>query len=212
MSEFKVLLIDNLTSGTFHLRTERPTGLIRAGQCFNLGLPGMEINREYSMYSDANADYLDFLIRVVDGGLVSSRLQRVKIGEYVEIDGPYGNFCMQETKLRNEFYFIGTGTGIAPFHSFIKTYSDLNYKLIHGIRKGSEQYHKLDYSENKYIPCISQEKNSKYLRVTDYLIAENLDKNSDYYLCGNRKMIIDSIDILHHKGISGDNIFTEVFF
>lgn len=212
MSEFKVIFIDHLSNSTFHLRTERPPGPIKAGQCFNLGLSGIEINREYSMYSDANADYLDFLIRKVDGGLVSSRLQKVSPGDYIEIDGPYGDFCIEKSQPDSKFFFIASGTGIAPFHSFVKTYSSLDYKLIHGIKKSSEQYHRSDYLEDKYIPCVSQEKSSKYSRVTDYLNGEKIEINCIYYLCGNRKMITDSIDILFDKGVSGDNIFTEVFF
>lgn len=212
MGKFKVLMVDHLSSGTFCLRTERPAGVIKAGQCFNLGIPGMEINREYSMYSDANADYLEFLIRVVQGGLVSPRLQMIKPGDYIEIDGPYGNFCIEKSQLNKEFLFIASGTGIAPFHSFIKTYPSLNYKLIHGIKMSTEQYHKTDYLKNKYLPCISQENITKYSHVTEFLVSEQLELSCNYYLCGNRAMLTDSIDILFHKGVSGDNIFTEVFF
>jgi ferredoxin-NADP reductase len=212
MGTFKVISIDHLTDSTFHLRTERPSGIIYAGQCFNLGLPGMEINREYSMYSDANADYLDFLIRAVSGGYVSSRLQEALPGDSIEIDGPYGKFCIENSQLNDKFLFIATGTGIAPFHSFIKTFGTLDYKLLHGVRKYADQYHSSDYLQDRYITCISEEKNSGFRHVTNYLSSEKLDLNCNYYLCGNRRMITDSIDILFEKGISGDRIFTEVFF
>ena len=55
MNKYKVLDIEELSKNTVRLKTERPTVYIQAGQCFNVGLPGMGINREYSMFSAENA-------------------------------------------------------------------------------------------------------------------------------------------------------------
>ena len=63
MGRVSVLSTRELTSDTFVLRTERPQGPIRAGQCFNLGTPNEKINREYSMYSDAAANFIEFIIK-----------------------------------------------------------------------------------------------------------------------------------------------------
>ena len=68
---YKVLEVEHLTPHTFRLRTERPAAPIRAGQCFSVGPKGLGVNREYSMYSGAEAPYLDFLIRGVERGVVS---------------------------------------------------------------------------------------------------------------------------------------------
>lgn len=212
MKIFKVLDVTEKSQNTFCLRVERPNVPIKSGQCFNVGIPGMDINREYSMYSDAKAEYLEFLIRVIDGGLVSSSLQKLKIGDKVEIDGPYGEFCLPQKSLDAKFIFIGSGTGIAPFHSFVMTYPDINYQVIHGIRYASESYDKLDYKKDSYIACVSHNSGGPSMRVTDYLIAKPVPLDSFVYLCGNRNMIIDSVQILLDQGISGNQITSEVFF
>lgn len=212
MKTYSVLDIKKKTNETFCLKIDRPKVLIKAGQCFNVGLPGMDINREYSMYSDANAQYLEFLIRAVEGGIVSERLQQLNVGDQVEVDGPYGEFCIQPAHSDRRFVFIASGTGVAPFHSFIKTYPDIDYQLIHGIRYDTEKYDESDYSRERYVPCISRSEMGPRIRVDEYLREYPTHKDSLVYLCGNRNMIIDCVQILLDQGLGGDQIISEVFF
>lgn len=212
MQTFPVLEIKHKTQNTFCLRVARPNVSISSGQCFNVGISGIDINREYSMYSDAAAPYLEFLIRAVEGGLVSTYLQKLKPGDLVELDGPYGEFCIPPGRINSKFVFIGSGTGIAPFHSFIKTYPTLNYLILHGIRNSDEAYDADDYQQGRYITCVSQNINGQSMRVTDYLRENHLSKDSIIYLCGNRNMIIDCVQILFDQGMNGDQIISEVFF
>ena len=146
--------------------------------------------------------------------MISSNLQKTKPGDLVEIDGAYGDFCIEEPiDKKTEYLFIATGTGIAPFHSFVETWPNLNYNLVHGIRFEKECYHYNDYEKNSYVPCISRPNdNSQGMKVTDYLLLNELSKDVQVYICGNRNMIVDVFEILHTKGISGDQITTEVFF
>jgi len=211
---FRVLEINHLTESTALLRTERPQVEIVAGQCFSVGVPGSGINREYSMYSAADAPYLDFLIKVVDGGCVSPDLQKLNVGDTVEIDGPYGDFCLKEDAIEGRHYvFLATGTGIAPFHSFALTYPKLSYTVLHGIREPREHYGSNDFRPGSYIPCISKNyPTKKSMRITDYIRAHPIDRNSIVYLCGNRNMIVDALELLREQGIHGDNLITEVFF
>ena len=214
MNSYPIIDIEHLTQDTFKIRVNRPDIPIKSGQCFNVGLDSIGINREYSMYSSADSQYLDFLIRSTEDGVISSALQKLNIGDLIEIDGAYGEFCLNESNnTKQEYLFIATGTGIAPFHSFVQTWPEINYKLIHGIRNEDEQYHHSDYLQGLYLPCISKPSDgSEGFRVTDYLLKNELSQDILVYICGNRKMIIDVFEILHSKGISGDKIVTEVFF
>ena len=80
---------------TFMLTVERPDIDIKAGQCFNIGTNETGVNREYSMYSDANADHVQFLIKEVEFGVVSPRIASLAVGDEVELEGPYGEFCIE---------------------------------------------------------------------------------------------------------------------
>lgn len=213
MDSFKVLENIQLSDKTFKLRTERPTATIKAGQCFSVGTRDLAINREYSMYSAADDPYVDFLIREVDDGVVSPRLARCRPGEIVEIGGPYGEFCLNPDAVNNrKFVFLASGTGIAPFHSFVLTYPNLRYQIFHGVRFDNEQYESSDYEEGAYIPCVSRPESEPGMRVPDRLRTLDLDPDSLYYLCGNRAMIIDTVSVLREKGVPGGSIYMETFF
>ena len=136
MSAVKVLGNERLSHSTFMLTVERPEIDIKAGQCFNVGINETGVNREYSMYSDANADHVQFLIKEVEHGVVSPLISRLAVGDEVELEGPYGEFCIENAIERGDknYTFIGTGTGIAPFRSFVKTFPGIDYRVIHGIR------------------------------------------------------------------------------
>ena len=210
----KLINIRNLSSTAYVIRLERKNIIFKAGQCFNLGIKGSGVNREYSIYSGENDPYLEFLIKEVRDGTVSPSLRKVKNGAEIELHGPYGSFTIDPTQInQGHFLFIGTGTGIAPFHSFIRTYPKLDHQIIVGIRTLSEQYDLPDYDISKIVYCVSRELWEGFNgRVTSYLKNNSLKKNNICYLCGNQKMIHIVYDLLREIGLSGNQIFTEAFF
>lgn len=212
----KVLGIREITDNTYVLQVERGGFEFIPGQCVNIGLEESGINREYSSYSSLQDNKkMEFLIRAVENGAVSTALRNLKRGEYVQLDGAYGKFTLKDPADKSKKYiFIASGTGIAPFHSFALSYPNLNYTILHGVRHANEQYDKNDYKKGCYIPCVSKEKSTKYFngRVTNYLRQKEVDKKAIYYLCGNTDMINEVYDILREEKVNGDQIFTEVFF
>ncbi len=210
----KTIEIRNLSDSTYVLRLERNGFSFKPGQCVNLGLKGSGVNREYSTYSGIDEPYLEFIIKEIRGGTVSPGLRQVKPGTEVELHGPYGSFVIEPAQAKaTRFVFIGTGTGIAPFHSFTRSYPDLDYQIINGIRDASEQFDTQDYDPDRLVCCVSREKWDGFNgRVTDYLKQTEITQDKVYYLCGNQGMIYDVYDILRNAGVSGDQIFTEAFF
>ena len=212
---YKVLNIRDLSPSTYILRLERKKLDFKPGQCFNLGLKGSGINREYSIYSGVDDSYLEFLIKEVKSGSVSPALRKVKPGDEVALHGPYGAFIISSDRAKKTlFTFIATGTGIAPFHSFVRTYPDLDYRIINGIRTAKERYDYSDYDSKRLTTCVTRDDcwSGFKGRVTDYLQQNYIDPTQIYFLCGNQGMIQKSYDLLRIKGVSGDHIFTEAFF
>ena len=213
MQRVRVLEIRFLCESTYILRLARSNFKFIPGQCVNIGLVGSAVNREYSTYSGTGDEYLEFLIRKVAGGAVSSGISRLTRGQEVTLDGAYGKFIIKKSKKPQKYMFIGSGTGIAPFHSFVLSYPTIDFQILHGIRFEKEQYNRADYGKGKYISCVSCGKGGDFSgRVTDYLKTQSLALDTFYYLCGNRAMINDVYDILRERGVNGSNIFTEVFF
>ena len=206
--------VRNLTSASYVLRISRNEMKFRPGQHIVAGFDDTRDAREYSLYSGANDDYIEILVREVDNGVVSKKLRKLTEGDKLEINGPYGFFMYNTMPPEfKKFLFIASGTGIAPFHSFVRTYPEADYKIIHGIRNIDEAYDRKDYKEDRYFACTSRDDRGDYKgRLTEYLKSAEIEEDRNIYLCGNSDMILESIDILEKKGFSSNQIFTEVYF
>ena len=214
MKKHKVILIRNLTDSTFVIRLELLDFQFQTGQFVILKIPGSAEKREYSVYSGENDDFLEVLVREIEEGKVSGRLKKLKPGTEIEVEGPFGFFKFNPEKFASQkFLFVATGTGISPFHSFVRTFTELDYQLIHGVRLKLEAYEHADYQKEKVTLCLSGEETGDfYGRVTDYLFTQKIDRETNCFLCGNSEMIYEVFDILTGKGIPVSNIYSEVYF
>lgn len=210
----RVLKTRHLTNSTYVIRIESDGMDFEAGQYISLGLPGDKDKREYSIYSGTEEEYIEVLVKEIDEGIVSKQLKQLQPGAHVEMDGPFGFFTLdEESRTGKELIFIASGTGIAPFHSYIKSYGGLNYKLVHGVKYGDEAYDFEVYNPERYILCTSRDNRGDYQgRVTDFLMTQPVKTEADYYLCGNSQMIHDVYDILKDLEIDSDRIHAEVYF
>lgn len=211
----KVRNIRELTPSAYVLQFDRLKTPFRAGQHILLGKKGDIQAREYSIYSAEQDDFFEVLIKEVQEGLVSKQLKQMKPGEPVNFENPVGYFTLKDEDIQTgKFLFIASGTGIAPFHSFVRSYPGLDYKLLHGIRYADESYEKDHYDKNRLVLCTSRDKKGDFHgRVTDYLKANPVeDKNTLCYFCGNCEMIHEAYDIMLKQGVPSENLFAEVYF
>ncbi len=206
--------VRHLTESTYVLRFSRNGMEFKPGQHLVLGLPGSTELREYSIYSGILNDSLEVLIKEVDDGLVSRQLKTIEPGDPLEVRGPYGFFLTRTAIPESDsVLFISSGTGIAPFRSFVKSYPHSDYQLIHGVRNMEEAYEQEDYERGRLTVCTSRDERGDFHgRLTDYLLDAELDLHRQVYLCGNSNMIFDALDILRARGIPQKQIFTEVYF
>lgn len=209
----RVLNVVNLTPSTYLLRLERKNIRFKAGQHISLGVTADD-TRQYSIYSGEKDNYIEVLVKEVKEGIVSKQLKYCSIGDYLYYDGPIGYFKLDtDVMSKTNYLFLASGTGIAPFHSFIRSYSDLNYTLIHSVRYAFEAYGRDEYDKDKYILCTTRDDKGDYFRrLTDYLKENPVDINTHVYLCGNCDMIHDAYDILLEQGIPSENLHAEVYF
>jgi ferredoxin--NADP+ reductase/benzoate/toluate 1,2-dioxygenase reductase subunit len=213
-SFYKVINIKHLTDETFSIKLPKARFPFKPGQHISLGIHGNYQSREYSIYSGANDENLEVLVKEVENGYFTPRLRKLKAGDLVEIHGPFGKFGMSPKVAESgKFVFIASGTGIAPFRSMIRTYPELEYQLIHGVRKSTEAYDRNEYSPGRYVLCTSQDPMGNYHgRLTGYLKESVFASDIQFYLCGNSSMIFDALEILKKKGFERDQIHCEVYF
>lgn len=210
----RVQEVRQLSAATYVIRVERNHADFIPGQYFIINRKGSFEAREYTIYSSTEDDYLDFIIAEVNGGAVSPALRQCAPGDLLELEGPMGYFQLDEQARRTgRLCFIATGTGIAPFRSFIGSYPDLDYLLLHGVRTAADGYDVESYDPQRYISCVSREEGGKFHgRVTDYLRQHPADPAMSFYLCGNCDMLFEVYDILVAQGVERQAIHTEVFY
>jgi ferredoxin--NADP+ reductase/benzoate/toluate 1,2-dioxygenase reductase subunit len=212
-TKHRVVSIRELSPSAYVLRFERQDVSFEPGQYIHVGpLPGID-RREYSVYSSPEDDFLEILVKEIPVGEVSPKLRRLRAGEYVDVEGPFGFFQIESGDRDRPHVFVATGTGISPFHSITRRYPELNYRLIHGIRNGDESYDHGAYPEDRLVRCHSRSDDGDYTgRVTDWLKGHPVDTDSMVYLCGNCDMIYEAADILSDQGLPADRVYAEVYF
>ncbi|MCF6333420.1 MAG: FAD-binding oxidoreductase [Draconibacterium sp.] len=211
---YKVENLRSLTENTFVLTLPKSRFKFVAGQHISLSIMGDYQSREYSIYSAEDGDNLEILVKEVDGGYFSPKLKHLKKGEMVEIHGPFGKFGIDEKRLNSHKHvFIASGTGIAPFHSIVKSYPGLDYEVIHGVRFAEEAYEKEHYKKGQLTICASRDEKGDFKgRLTEYIKKAEFSENTAFYLCGNSDMIFDAMEILKEKGFDRENVTVEVYF
>ena len=209
-----LIAVEDLTPETFVLHFERNDFEFMPGQYVVLRDPGTGEGREYSIYNSIHENKLSFLIKEVNNGEFSRYLRHLAVGSKLYVEGPRGFFILDEkVKEGHPVLFVASGTGISPFHSFVESFPELNYKLLHGVRFSDEAYGKEAFSPDRYCLCTSREETGDYFgRVTYYFKQNQVDADTVCYLCGNSDMIEEVTEILENQGVPAENIRSEVFF
>lgn len=210
----KLLEKTYLTEDVLKLVFEKPKDFeFKAGQFLNIEVEKDKVKRmkSYSILSPPKAKFLEFCIKVVEGGMGSNVLASSEVGDKFNMIGPFGHLKFDESEEKH--IFICAGTGITPFYSIIKEHFDdtKNFTLVAGYRyKKNILFHEeLIELEDKndlftYITCLSKDSWHNEGRVQKFI---PIDKEATYYICGLKELVLETKEFLTQKGI--DKIFIE---
>ena len=91
----------------------------RAGQFVYLRFPGLAGGEEHPFTLSSAPGEDELAVTVKKLGNYTSRLESLRVGDPVLVDGPYGNFT-PDIHENSPLVMIAGGIGITPFHSFVK--------------------------------------------------------------------------------------------
>ncbi len=171
-------------------------------------------SRPYSISSGFNENELRFVIRMMEGGEVSPWLMSREAGDSIRITPPFGWFRPGQDIGDSPFVFLATGTGIAPFLSYMNSFKVPPVQCLYGVRKEADA---IGYAElQSYCPtqlAISREETEHHKgRLTDLLNMLQLDSTTHYYCCGLESMVNEVSEWLQENGVGLMQIHREVFF
>jgi NAD(P)H-flavin reductase len=194
----------------------------RGGIEFTPGMCCEIFNRTYSFASSVNdKENLEFLIKIMPGGEASGNFCKLRKNDYIDIGECFGFFNPGNS---NNYSYIATGTGIAPFRSALLSYSHSPQYFMFGGRSDEDCFDipsilKNLHQDTFFYKASSQVKQEGIpAHITDYINHLNPpDINParhDYifYMCGLDRMINDVSNILLEKGYTYDQIQTEQFY
>ncbi|HQT52935.1 MAG TPA: ferredoxin--NADP reductase, partial [Phenylobacterium sp.] len=119
-----VTWVQHWTDSLFSFRTTRdPAFRFQSGQFVMVGLEvdGKPLLRAYSIASPSWHDELEFYSIKVESGPLTSRLQKIQVGDQVLIGKkPTGTLVLDGLKPGKRLYMLGTGTGLAPWLSLAR--------------------------------------------------------------------------------------------
>lgn len=204
------------TAGIYELVLERNGMSFVPGDCVALFAEDGQASRPYSFASGANDSALRFLIRVMEGGEVSPYLGSLNRGDRVKISPPFGWFRPGQTGPGAPSVFIATGTGIAPFLSYLRTWPENPPQCcLYGVRVRDDAVD-VDWIREQCTLelAVSREAapDAYHGRVTDLLDDLPLATEIHYYLCGLDAMIDEVTDWLEAREIPIAHIHRECFF
>lgn len=201
-----------------------------AGQYFTLKF-GKLPARAYSVASVPGDDELEFHIRRVPDGLTSNHvMQAGLVGEFVEVNGPFGHGFLRE-KHTGPLIAIGGGTGLAPMLSIVRQ----------ALRSPSQRPMHLYYAARKREDCYWSPELAQlatehpHLRVSITLSQQDAEDKSmapgframrvtqalreDYpsltgtklYVAGPPRQVHAVADVGHELGLGSRDLHTDPF-
>lgn len=171
-------------------------------------------SRPYSIASGSHEDELRFVIRKMEGGEVSPWLMSRSPGDIIRITPPFGWFRPGQDIGDAPFVFLATGTGIAPFLSYLHTFTKPPTQCLFGVRREADAIELSTLQKFCTTRLAVSRENTKHHhgRLTDLLDTLSLDTNTHFYCCGLESMVNEVSEWLQVKGIALSQIHREVFF
>jgi len=232
----KVLGIESLTSDSVKIlfdNSKIDVFNFKAGQYITLRkeINNKDVRRSYSL-SSFPGEGLEIGVKRIESGLMSTFLTKeLKIGDYIDVMPPTGNFYLDLKKNDNHYVAICAGSGITPIFSMIKQVLNHNsncyFTLIYGnkTRNSTMFLEELQSLENKFQSQLfihyifSRQDVSDCLkgRIDNVLLedlfssSKSLAEADSYFICGPGEMIDNVNQFLKDSGADSNKIHFERF-
>ena len=199
--------------------------LFKPGQfCFlRLNKDRLYARHPFTISSSPDEKNLHFTIKTK--GRFTWELMKLKKGEEVKVDGPFGIFTLDKAEDK-DIVLIAGGIGITPFFSMIKSlagsHSNRKIILFYCSKKAESMVFKkeLDAIKEKWLKkiyvlsddecCFGLEKGRLNASIISKY-AEDINK-SVFFICGPEEMKKCIVKELVKSGVKKENILAEDFF
>ena len=225
----RVVGIEDATHDIKIVRLAIETGgpfVFSAGQYAALAFGSLPA-RDFSMANRPDEAVLEFHIRLVPGGAVSSFVAtRLKVGDKVKASGPLGISYWRE-KHTGPIYALAGGSGLAPIKSIVETALKAGkmqpIRLYFGVRGERDVYLEKHFAalaakhrNLTFIPVLSQPDGATARRTGNMADAVAKDVGSldgaKVYIAGPPIMVETTVKALEPKGLKREHCHVDSFY
>jgi propane monooxygenase reductase subunit len=198
------------------------------GQYLDITVPGTAESRSFSMANTPSRDgRFEFVVKVYPGGLFSEYLAtRMRIGDEVEVEGPFGTFTLRENRTSG-IVFVAGGAGLAPVLGLLRSMAergvDRTAVFYYGVRRRRDLCFEKELRALedeipgfRYVPALSEipdaDWDGEVGLITDVVRRLEPDLTGrDAYVCGPPPMVEAAVEVLGDLGIRPQDIFYDKF-
>ncbi len=188
--------------------------------------PGEPTFRAYSICSPpSRKSEIELLVRIIPGGLCSTYLHMVGVGDEITFTGPYGEFVLDDEA---ELICVGGGCGLAPMRSLLRHVREISPGrkcwLFYGARSDDDVMYLDEFEQladempglSVHYALSAPGRHSAWDGETGFIhesVAEHLSTmgHRQAFVCGPPKMIEATMKVLEEKRLSKDRIFYDEF-
>ncbi len=190
--------------------------------------PFSDSEHPFSLVSSSEqSDYIEMSIKNL--GKFTSKIQALKQGDKVYVDGPYGSFSIDRYPQAKNLVFIPGGIGVTPIMSMLRSMAERGDKRPIRVLYANQTWDATTFREEMealqkklnmklaYIierPDAGWQGESGFLNadiIRKSIPAEWLNGNSDVFLCGPGQMMNAVEKALIQAGFSESQIHSERF-
>jgi phenol hydroxylase P5 protein len=212
------------------LKLDKPIDF-QAGQYVQLRLPGVEGDRPFSIANSpaqvAASGEIEINVRIVAGGAGTAYLhEKLRVGDTLQITGPYGRFFVRESA-QAPLLFMAGGSGLSSPRSMILDLLERGWSqpitLVYGQRNLPELYYDAEFralaarhANFQYVPALSEDasgfdgmKGFVHEAAREHFKGDFSGRKA--YLCGPPPMIEACLGALMQGRLYERDIYTEKF-
>jgi CDP-4-dehydro-6-deoxyglucose reductase/ferredoxin-NAD(P)+ reductase (naphthalene dioxygenase ferredoxin-specific) len=225
----RVAALDALTHDTRRIALVVEHGgpfVFAAGQYVKLSFGDLP-PRDYSMANCPDDPVLQFFIRRMGAGAASAHaVERLRLGDPVTVEGPYGESWLRD-RHRGPILAIAGGSGLAPIKSIVETALSLGLRqpihLYFGVADERDLFLEdrfralaAAHSNFRFVPVLSASARPTSRRAGPVHAAVAADfarfEGAKAYLAGPPPMVEAAMALLRQRGMAEADIHADPFY
>ncbi|MBA2650708.1 MAG: ferredoxin--NADP reductase [Tatlockia sp.] len=193
---------------------------------------GKILKRSYSIANvPSQNNRIEFAAGFVEGGPGSDLLFNLKVGETINVNGPFGRLILKD-EVPKRYILVATSTGVTPYRSMLEELTqrlqanpELSIIILQGVQKRKEILYgdefkrfAAQYPQVKFRAQLSRETEEALEEGEHCGYVQNafpelaLNPQEDIvYLCGNPGMIDEAFSYLKEQGFAMQQIIREKY-